>query len=332
MAPKAGKTKGSASCKSSSKATTAPSSKRSSKMRDNPDVKEWKGLFRKLGKDAQLRKALTDMGILDDEGDADGSPADTLHRILDAIKSGNIVGNTRRLLPDYESCSSSEDEEEEGGRRFGDVGDPPVVTYDYDGASVTKTVGLDQTRLPTLKTLTKFNPDEPLSWSERNGMGRILVTPMAEFFERYFEKKPLHECVRDDSGKGRERFSDLLSEQAIFGLLSEKQLRYGQDVDVTIVGEDGVRQTLNSDGVVDASFVKERFAEDGCSVRLLHPQRFSDPLWSLMYRLECYWGSCVGCNAYLTPKGSRQGFAPHFDDIDAFVVQVSGKKTWRRTY
>lgn len=36
----------------------------------------------------------------------------------------------------------------------------------------------------------------------------------------------------------------------------------------------------------------------------------------------------VGANVYLTPKNS-QGFAPHYDDIEAFVLQVEGKKRWR---
>lgn len=36
----------------------------------------------------------------------------------------------------------------------------------------------------------------------------------------------------------------------------------------------------------------------------------------------------VGANVYLTPKDS-QGFAPHYDDIEAFVLQVEGKKHWR---
>ena len=31
---------------------------------------------------------------------------------------------------------------------------------------------------------------------------------------------------------------------------------------------------------------------------------------------------------YLTPAGS-QGFAPHYDDIEAFVLQLEGKKHWR---
>lgn len=31
---------------------------------------------------------------------------------------------------------------------------------------------------------------------------------------------------------------------------------------------------------------------------------------------------------YLTPAGT-QGFAPHYDDIEAFILQVEGRKRWR---
>ena len=59
----------------------------------------------------------------------------------------------------------------------------------------------------------------------------------------------------------------------------------------------------------------------GCSVRMLHPQRFSEPLWKMLSALESFWTSAVGCNTYLTPENA-QGFAPHWDDIDAFILQV----------
>lgn len=36
----------------------------------------------------------------------------------------------------------------------------------------------------------------------------------------------------------------------------------------------------------------------------------------------------MGANVYLTPPGT-QGFAPHYDDIEAFVVQLEGKKVWK---
>jgi lysine-specific demethylase/histidyl-hydroxylase NO66 len=40
------------------------------------------------------------------------------------------------------------------------------------------------------------------------------------------------------------------------------------------------------------------------------------------------FGCFVGANLYLTPPDS-QGFAPHYDDIEAFILQLEGKKHWR---
>ena len=36
----------------------------------------------------------------------------------------------------------------------------------------------------------------------------------------------------------------------------------------------------------------------------------------------------VDCFSYLTPPGT-QGFAPHYDDIEAFILQLEGKKHWK---
>lgn len=36
----------------------------------------------------------------------------------------------------------------------------------------------------------------------------------------------------------------------------------------------------------------------------------------------------VGTNVYLTPPQS-QGFAPHYDDIEAFIIQLEGSKYWK---
>jgi lysine-specific demethylase/histidyl-hydroxylase NO66 len=61
--------------------------------------------------------------------------------------------------------------------------------------------------------------------------------------------------------------------------------------------------------------------------------------------LEEHWGCGAGANVYLTP-GNSQGFAPHYvrayllhacatpdtrkqDDIEAFVIQLEGRKRWR---
>jgi lysine-specific demethylase/histidyl-hydroxylase NO66 len=84
---------------------------------------------------------------------------------------------------------------------------------------------------------------------------------------------------------------------------------------------------------------------EGCSVRILNPHTYSTTVWKLLSCLQEYFGSLVGANTYLTPPGS-QGFAPHYgkkrfylsinigiplflDDIDAFILQLEGKKHWR---
>lgn len=45
-------------------------------------------------------------------------------------------------------------------------------------------------------------------------------------------------------------------------------------------------------------------------------------------KLQEYFHCMIGTNVYLTPPNS-QGFAPHYDDIEAFVLQLEGSKHWR---
>lgn len=66
----------------------------------------------------------------------------------------------------------------------------------------------------------------------------------------------------------------------------------------------------------------------GCSIRLLNPQTFVPAIHSMNATLQEYFNCMVGANLYLTPKNS-QGFAPHYDDIEAFVLQIEGRKHWR---
>ena len=54
----------------------------------------------------------------------------------------------------------------------------------------------------------------------------------------------------------------------------------------------------NVSKTADYETVMKRFEEDGCSIRILHPQRWSDKLWALLSNLENFWQSPTGCNAY----------------------------------
>jgi lysine-specific demethylase/histidyl-hydroxylase NO66 len=122
--------------------------------------------------------------------------------------------------------------------------------------------------------------------------------------------------------------SGLLSKSGIDALLRQRQMQYGLHVDVTRYDAVVGRSTLNDgEAVADADEVWKRYAA-GCSVRILHPQRWVDPLHAVLLALERHFNCACGCNAYLTPAGT-QGFAPHYDDIDAFVLQLEGRKRWR---
>ena len=70
------------------------------------------------------------------------------------------------------------------------------------------------------------------------------------------------------------------------------------------------------------------FYNNGCSLRMLNPQTFHSPVWKLCATLQDFFGSMVGANVYLTPPGT-QGFAPHYDDVEVFILQLEGKKRWR---
>jgi len=153
----------------------------------------------------------------------------------------------------------------------------------------------------------------------------LTPVPLGRLLNDCWGKRPL---VVHRSDVRRPQVTELLSSKDIQTLLKEKHLQYGLNVDIATYDLRHGRRTLN-DGENAATHddVMRRFAE-GCSVRILHPQRYQDALLQLVQALERFFSSPVGCNAYWTPA-SAQGFAPHYDDIDALVLQLEGEKRWR---
>ena len=84
---------------------------------------------------------------------------------------------------------------------------------------------------------------------------------------------------------------------------------------------------MNPDGRALPPVVWDHY-DQGCSIRLLNPHTFLPSLYTLNATLQEYFHCLIGANAYLTPPNS-QGFAPHYDDIEAFVLQIEGRKRWR---
>ncbi|GKZ00814.1 hypothetical protein MPSEU_001033100 [Mayamaea pseudoterrestris] len=161
----------------------------------------------------------------------------------------------------------------------------------------------------------------------------LLNMPLKHFYKDYFEKKPL--LVQ--TMKNRDRLGGLLDLAAIRTMMQTQKLYYGKDLNVTRyeLQKDGVKRRTTLDPVdgdvkkqVDASIWSD-FYQQGCTIRLLCPHKHIDPIHALLSNLETEFGCMVGSNAYLTPPDGSQGFAPHYDDIDAFCLQLEGRKRWK---
>ena len=184
-----------------------------------------------------------------------------------------------------------------------------------------------------------------------------------QFYLKFWEKEPLYISASSDddntetqgkwtTGRSRhpttDRFKGIFSSQDMKHMLKNQALLYKYDLNVTKCNDKKERINFdsnvsavnmkkksaaetdqNSPQVADVQVVWDNLENNGCTVRFLCPHKHHDTLHKLLSILESEFGCMVGCNAYLTPGYASQGFAPHYDDIEAFILQIEGKKRWR---
>ena len=180
-----------------------------------------------------------------------------------------------------------------------------------------------------------LGPTEPLGYAGGPLAGRDLLSDWLlpvdrdDFFDELFNKRVLHVA----RSAGASPFAGLLTSDEVWEAVASG-LPYCTSLDVVQFDDDrGVRVTLNqAEGeLAPPATVRSEF-RDGASLRLLHPQRWPTPagarVRAALASLEGFFECIVGCNAYFTPPG-HQGFAPHWDDVDVFILQLEGAKTWR---
>ncbi|WP_419162956.1 cupin domain-containing protein [Candidatus Palauibacter sp.] len=87
------------------------------------------------------------------------------------------------------------------------------------------------------------------------------------------------------------------------------------------------RSAYEHGGLIDAMKVARLFAEGGTVIfESLHHRH--EPLRRLCASFAAQAGARTQTNIYLTPPDS-QGFQPHWDTHDVFVLQVEGSKRWQ---
>ena len=158
---------------------------------------------------------------------------------------------------------------------------------------------------------------------------RCVAVPAEDFAGEYWGRRPLLARAAELGSD----FSDLLSPAAVDELVSRRGLR----TPFLRMAKDGTvlpAARFTRGGGAGAS-VADQVADDkvlaaiaaGATLVLQALHRTWPPLVEFGSALAAELGHPVQINAYVTPPQS-QGFAPHYDVHDVFVLQVAGRKRW----
>ena len=145
--------------------------------------------------------------------------------------------------------------------------------------------------------------------------------PAAEFEREYYEQRLLH--VRREPSP---YYAELLSVTDLDVVLGTHAASHR---DIKLVRGDGdvdPREYANDAGRVRPLEVARHF-DDGATVIFNHLHTRVPALARLCVALGRRFSSRVQTNVYLTPRDA-QGFTPHWDTHDVFVLQISGTKRW----
>lgn len=158
---------------------------------------------------------------------------------------------------------------------------------------------------------------------EEDALGFLIapVTPEA-FLDRYYEREALI-GLRGEP----DRYADLLTLDSLDHFINSADLREGM-IDLTNHRDRIERDAyVGEDGRISRAVVAEEYLR-GATIILpqFHESTFN--LGEFCRALEEVFTCHVQTNIYLTPSGN-QGFPPHYDNHDVFVMQVSGAKAWR---
>ena len=171
---------------------------------------------------------------------------------------------------------------------------------------------------------------------ERDGAGapqleKLLAPMMVDaFFAGYWEREVLH-IKRNDA----HFYDGLLSLRDVERIVATGGLRYpalqlskgGSFLPPEAFCRDVRSGEIVFSGVPDLDRLQAAF-QSGATLSLPGFHRAWRPLAELAGEFESYFNHGVHTNIYLTPRQS-QGFDPHYDTHEVFVLQLSGRKHWK---
>eukprot|EP00434_Breviolum_minutum_P001077 symbB.v1.2.000943.t1/scaffold45.1/size390604/6 len=197
--------------------------------------------------------------------------------------------------------------------------------YDKDGSG-----NISITELRCLLKKANVSNDESTRCSSTVGALKSfdlaeLLSPVTleEFQQRFFERQALH-ITRPRCPGYYAPLADLSSPERLFQLMRDGivplyRINMFRCVDGRTKETPPPPQSIEE---VERDLMIFRKPH-----RILKQLPRHDALSAWVSSLESAFGCLVGVNAYLTPAGA-QGLAPHWDDVDVFVLQLGGTKCW----
>jgi len=166
------------------------------------------------------------------------------------------------------------------------------------------------------------NVADMLNQASQDSLDWLIGPTSTEEFELKFYEQRLCLVLRD----APEFYSKLLKAEDLDTVLTTHNLRYPV-LRVVRGDEDVPRESYTlSSGSIEPIEVTKRF-DEGSTIVFNQLQSRVPSLSRLCVNLGAFFGSRVQTNIYLTPPNA-QGFKPHWDTHDVFVLQVSGRKIW----
>jgi bifunctional lysine-specific demethylase and histidyl-hydroxylase NO66 len=149
-----------------------------------------------------------------------------------------------------------------------------------------------------------------------------LIHPIdpADFCAEYWGKQPL--VIRAESS----RFRQIFSSRDLGPLLEFRPPRSPEGMLLVKGSQHCTINWVHPDGTPRIDKVRAAF-QDGYTIVVNRLERHSEAVALLAAGLEQDLHHPIGVNLYLTPPGS-QGFEPHYDVMDVFIVQLEGSKIW----
>jgi bifunctional lysine-specific demethylase and histidyl-hydroxylase NO66 len=170
---------------------------------------------------------------------------------------------------------------------------------------------------------------DPVGGAGDSALARCIACATDVFAATHWGRSPL---LTRAAELGRD-FTDLLSAAAVDELVSRRGLRtpflrMAKEGSVLpparFTRGGGAGASINDQAADDKVLAA---IADGATLVLQALHRTWPPLVDFGSRLAGELGHPVQINAYITPP-QNQGFAPHYDVHDVFVLQVSGRKRW----